>query len=80
MYNAVIRGDMNRVEIAHFCSIGENTVVHTAAALPTGQIARCEIGNNSTIGANCSLYSCYIGDDVVVGDKCVIMEGARVED
>jgi carbonic anhydrase/acetyltransferase-like protein (isoleucine patch superfamily) len=35
-YNAVIRGDINRVEINAFSSIGDKTVVHTAASLPNG--------------------------------------------
>ena len=41
--------------------------------------AKVEIGNNVTIGAGCTLYSCHIEDDVVIGDKCVILEGARLE-
>ena len=36
-HNAVIRGDINRVDIGPFVSIGENTVIHTAPSLPTGQ-------------------------------------------
>merc|ERR1719243_346409 len=32
-YNAVIRGDINKVEINQFSSIGENTVLHTAPSL-----------------------------------------------
>ena len=39
-YNCVIRGDINRVDIHNFTSIGENTVIHTAAALPTGMPAK----------------------------------------
>ena len=42
--------------------------------------ANLDIGRNSTIGANCTLYSCQIGDDVVIGDKCVVLEGAKIED
>lgn len=34
---------------------------------------------NVTIGSGCSLYSCFIDNDVFVGDKCVILEGARLE-
>ena len=63
----------------NFSSIGDNTVVHTAASLPTGMQATTYIGYNTTIGSNCTLYSCYIGDDVYVGDKSVILEGARLE-
>lgn len=63
----------------NFSSIGDNTVIHTAATLPTGMNSSVYIGYNCTIGTNCTLYSCYIDDDVVVGDHCVILEGARLE-
>ena len=79
-HNAVIRGDINRVEIKSFTSIGAGTVIHTAAALPTGLLAKVTIGRNTTIGSGCTLYSCTIGNDVVLGDKCVVLEGAIIED
>ena len=78
-YNCVVRGDINRVDINHFSSIGDNTVIHTAAALPTGMPAKVYIGRNVTVGAKCTLYSCHIEDDVMIGDNCVILEGARLE-
>ena len=78
-YNAVVRGDINRVDISEYASIGENTVLHTAPSLPTGMKANLHIGRNTTVGANCTLYSCHIGDDVMIGDKVVILEGAQVE-
>lgn len=65
--------------IMEFSSIGDNTVVHTAASLPTGMSAKVYIGHNVTIGSNCTLYSCHIEDDVFIGDRCVILEGARLE-
>lgn len=63
----------------NFTSIGDHSVVHTAASLPTGMSAQTYIGYNCTIGAHCTLYSCHIEDDIVVGDHCVILEGARLE-
>jgi carbonic anhydrase/acetyltransferase-like protein (isoleucine patch superfamily) len=63
----------------NFSSIGDNSVVHTAASLPTGMSAKVYIGYNTTIGSNCTLYSCHIEDDVFIGDRCVILEGARIE-
>ena len=59
--------------------MGDKTVIHTAAALPTGMSAAVTIGDNVTIGSGCTIYSCHIEDDVVIGDKCVILEGARIE-
>ena len=76
----MIRGDINRVEVNQFSSIGENSVLHTAPSLPTGMHAKLHIGRNCTIGSDCTLYSCHIGNDVVIGDKCVVLEGARIED
>ncbi|MFM7850766.1 MAG: gamma carbonic anhydrase family protein, partial [Flammeovirgaceae bacterium] len=37
--------------------------------------AKVYIGYNVTVGSNCTLYSCHIGDDVFIGDRCVILEG-----
>ena len=41
--------------------------------------ATVEIGNNCTIGAGSTLYSCHLEDDVTIGEKCVVLEGARIE-
>ena len=78
-YNSVVRGDINRVTIGSFTSVGDNCVIHTAAALPTGMSAAVEIGKNCTIGNGCTLYSCHIEDDVTIGDKSIVLEGARIE-
>ena len=63
----------------NFSSIGDNTVIHTAASLPTGMNSKVYIGYNVTIGSGCTLYSCHIDDDSFIGDKCVVLEGARIE-
>jgi carbonic anhydrase/acetyltransferase-like protein (isoleucine patch superfamily) len=70
---------MIEYRIMNFSSIGDGTVVHTAASLPTGMSANVYIGYNVSVGSGCTLYSCHIADDVVVGDRCVILEGARLE-
>ena len=46
-YNSVVRGDINKVEIGSFASVGDGTVIHTAASLPTGMPANCFIGKNT---------------------------------
>ena len=63
----------------NFSSIGDGTVIHTAASLPTGMNSKVYIGYNVTVGSGCTLYSCHIDDDVMIGDECVILEGARLE-
>jgi len=37
------------------------------------------IGRNTVIHPNCTLTSCYIGKEVVIGARSVVMEGARIE-
>lgn len=36
-------------------------------------------GNNVNIGSNCTLYSCTVDDEVTIGLKSIILEGARLE-
>lgn len=80
IYNGVvIRGDINSVTILDSTYIYPNTVIHTAASLPTGTTAEVNIGLNCLIGSRCTLYSCTIDDYVHVGAGSVILEGARLE-
>ena len=41
--------------------------------------AKCYIGRNTVVGSGCTLYSCHIEDDVTIGDRCIVLEGARIE-
>ena len=78
-YNVVIRAELNAVRIGHFSSIGDNTTIYTAHALPHGLAASVNIGKNVVIEAGCSIHSCIIDDDCVIGANTVIGEGARIE-
>lgn len=78
-YNVVIRGEHNPVRIGHFSSIGDGTVINTASALPHGLAASVNIGKNVTVEPNCTLHSCIIDDDVVIGHGTVVMPGCRIE-
>ena len=78
-YNVTIRGEFNPVRIGHFSSIGDGTSINTTQSLSPGLAASVNIGKNVTIEEGCSLHSCIIDDDVVVGSNSVIMQGARLE-
>ncbi len=86
-YNVVIRGEINGVHVGMYASIGEGTVIHTANSLPTGIPATVNIGKKGynligrfvTIQSNCSLYSCVIEDECLIGAKSVIMDGSWIE-
>lgn len=78
-YNVTIRAELNPVRIGYFSSIGDNTTITTACALPHGLACSVNIGKNVTVEQNCSIYSSIIDDDVVIGAGSVIMPGARLE-
>ena len=71
-YNAVLRGDINRIEVGHHSNIQDNAVVHLADDFP------CLIGNYVTIGHSAIVHACVIGDDCLVGMGAVILDGAEV--
>jgi carbonic anhydrase/acetyltransferase-like protein (isoleucine patch superfamily) len=45
---------------------------------PTGLSAATTIGAFVTVGAGSLLRSCVIQDNVMIGKKCIVMEGAVV--
>jgi len=79
LYGAVLRGDINSITVMDYSFIGDNTVIHTAASLPTGSPASVMIGNNCYIGPRCTLYSCVVDDFATVGAGSIILEGAKLE-
>lgn len=78
-YNVTIRAELNAVRIGHFSSIGDGTSIYTAHALPHGLTASVNIGKNVTIENGCSIHSCIIDDDAVIGANTVIQQGARIQ-
>jgi acetyltransferase-like isoleucine patch superfamily enzyme len=71
-YNAVLRGDINRIQIGHHTNIQDNAVVHLADDFP------CVVGNHATIGHSAVVHACTVGDEVLVGMGAVILDGAEI--
>lgn len=75
----VIRGDMNRVNIAdevailHNCSISTTPAIHNS-----GRLAHMDIDSHCIIGPNCTLISCSLEENVFIGSNSVICEGAII--
>lgn len=81
-YKAVVRADTHPITIGFSSSVGEGTVVTTLNVdelEETGFPPETHIGHYVTIGAGCVLKSCRLDDMVIVGDRCVILEGSLVE-
>jgi carbonic anhydrase/acetyltransferase-like protein (isoleucine patch superfamily) len=71
-YNAVLRGDINRIELGHHTNIQDNAVVHLAEEFP------CIIGNYVTVGHSAVVHACTIDDETLVGMGATILDGAVV--
>jgi carbonic anhydrase/acetyltransferase-like protein (isoleucine patch superfamily) len=71
-YNAVLRGDINRIAVGHHSNIQDNTVVHLAEDLP------CLIGSQVTIGHSAIVHACTVEDGTLIGMGSTILDGAVI--
>ncbi|RLE94048.1 MAG: gamma carbonic anhydrase family protein [Thermoprotei archaeon] len=72
LFNAVIRGDLNKIIIGEKCSIQDNVVIHATLEHETA------IGNEVAITHGCVLEGCEIGDRTLLGMGAVILDGAKI--
>lgn len=75
------RGDVNYIRIGARTNIQDGSILHVtrkSAALPNG--VPLLIGEDVTIGHKVMLHACTIGNRVLVGMGCIILDGAVVED
>jgi carbonic anhydrase/acetyltransferase-like protein (isoleucine patch superfamily) len=71
-YNAVLRGDINRIVVGHHTNIQDNAVLHLADEFP------CLVGNYVTVGHSAIVHACKVGDEVLIGMGAVVLDGAVV--
>lgn len=73
-YNAVLRGDINRIVVGHHTNIQDNAVVHLEQDTP------CLVGNYVTIGHLAIVHACTVGDETLIGMGATILDGATIGD
>src|SRR5436189_1589275 len=73
-YNAVLRGDINRIVVGHHTNIQDNAVLHLADDFP------CLVGNYVTVGHCAIVHACTVGDEVLIGMGATILDGAVIGD
>ena len=71
-YNAVVRGDINRIVVGRHSNIQDNAVLHLADDYP------CVVGDYVTVGHSAVVHACRVGDEVLVGMGAVILDGAVI--
>ncbi|AKB25907.1 carbonic anhydrase, family 3 [Methanosarcina sp. MTP4] len=71
-FNAVIRGDENRIKIGNRTSIQDNAVIHVDTH------DGIEIGDNVTVGHGAVIHGCKIEDNVLIGMNATVLNGAEI--
>lgn len=73
-FNAVLRGDINRIVVGHHSNIQDNAVLHLADDFP------CLVGNYVTVGHSAIVHACSVGDECLIGMGAVVLDGAVIGD
>jgi len=71
-YNAVLRGDINRIHVGPRSNIQDGSVVHVADDYPA------LVGELVTVGHNVTIHACTIGDECLIGMGAIILDGAEI--
>ena len=69
---AVLRGDVEAIEIGPGSNVQENSSLHTSHSLPL------QVGAHVTIGHSVTLHSCIIGDGSLIGMGATVLDGAEI--
>lgn len=72
-FNAVIRGDVNKIVMGNKVNVQDGAVIHC-----TYQKCGTIIGNNVSIGHNAIVHGCVINENVLVGMGAIIMDNAQI--
>ncbi len=73
-YNAVLRGDINRIEVGSDTNIQDNAVLHISDDFP------CIVGDRVTVGHSAVVHACAVGDECLIGMGSTILDGAVIGD
>jgi gamma-carbonic anhydrase len=71
-YNAVLRGDINRIVVGDHSNVQDNAVLHLADEFP------CLLGSYVTVGHSAIVHACTVGDECLIGMGAVILDGAEL--
>ena len=68
----VMRGDNDPLVIGRESNVQDNTVIHTDAGIPV------RLGRGVTVGHQCMLHGCTIGDYSLIGIGAIVLNGAKI--
>ncbi len=76
---AVIRGDVNDIEVGARTNVQDGSVFHVAHAGTYSPGAPLIVGDDVTVGHKAVLHACTVGDRSLIGINAVVMDFAVVE-
>ena len=71
-YGAVLRGDNEWITLGARSNVQDGSVLHTDIGSPL------TLGDDVTIGHQCMLHGCTVGDGSLIGIQAVVLNGARI--
>ncbi|WP_308798047.1 gamma carbonic anhydrase family protein [Streptomyces sp. UH6] len=71
-HHAVLRADLDTVDVGEGSNIQDGAVLHADPGFPV------RIGERVTIGHNATVHGCHVEDDVLVGMGAIVLDGARI--
>ncbi len=71
-YNAVLRADLDRIEIGEYSNIQDNVVIHVEPGIPV------IVGDYVTVGHSAILHGCIIGNNALIGMGATVLDNVRV--
>ena len=69
-FGAVLRGDINYIQLGDRCNVQDNSVLHVSKALP------CILGNDVSMGHQATAHACTVGDHCLLGMGSRVLDGA----
>jgi len=71
-YNAVLRGDIDRIVV------GDNTNIQEGCILHCKKGADIRIGSRVTVGHGAILHSCHVGDNTLIGMGAIVLDDSVI--
>ncbi len=71
-FNAVLRGDIEPLNIGKFSNIQDNCVLHSSKGYPL------TIGDNVSVGHAAVLHGCTVEDNCLIGMNATVLNGATI--
>lgn len=73
-FGAVLRGDINYVELGDRCNVQDNCVLHVSRDFP------CILGDDITMGHQATAHGCIIGNGCLIGMGARVLDGVILEE